>query len=240
MIAYSFDIICTLLSLIKGMIPFWIYTLGKLLMMTEEAELEVTVPFTNIITSLIGIIVPLCIGIVIQRYRPEWARIMLKWLRPVVLVFIIFMFTFAIWANLYVFRLFTWQLCVAGACLPYLGFILGGFIAYITCRPRSHISAICLETGIQNTGIAVLLMKLSLPQPDADMSIVGPVMVSMLTPIPLGFLIAIVEFKRCRKSRQKRQQELLEPVKYPDVDDVKSTTDDIRNENVPLNEKELL
>ena len=198
------------------MIPFWLYTLGQVLMKTSGTEMDIKVPFTNIITSLIAIVVPLGIGLVIQRYRPKWADWLLRWTRPGVVIFIIFMFTFGVYANLYIFRLFTWQIVIAGTCLPYFGYISGGLIAFAFRMPRSSIIAICLETGIQNTGIAILLMKLSLPQPDADLSIIGPVVISMFTPAPLFVVIAIIEVKRCLDKRRKKAQD-FESIKIADV-----------------------
>ena len=46
------------------------------------------------------------------------------------------------------------------------------------------------------TGIPIMLMKYSLPQPDADMSLVSPVVVAMFTPLPLWFMIAGREIYR--------------------------------------------
>ena len=45
--------------------------------------------------------------------------------------------------------------------------------------------AISVETGVQNTGIAIVLLRLSLPQPDADLAAVVPVCGSIMLFIPL-------------------------------------------------------
>ena len=199
-----------------GMIPFWMYTLGQLLM-TTETDIEIRVPFMNILTSLVSLILPILAGIMLKKYKPKWAEKWLKVTRVCVFVFILFMFTFGLYANLYVFRLFTWQLVIGGCCLPYIGFIMGGLMSFICRVQYSHIITICLETGIQNTGIAILLMRLTLPQPDANLSIIAPVVVSMMTPIPLGIALAFIEVKK-RYKKYRNKDHKFEKVEMIDGD----------------------
>ena len=105
------------------------------------------------------------------------------------------MFTVGVWSNLYLFKLFTWELVIAGLLLPYVGFLLGGLLAFILRQPKIRIIAIAIETGIQNTGVPIILLKYSLPQPEADLSVVGPVITSIFTPIPLWIALAVLEIK---------------------------------------------
>ena len=54
--------------------------------------------------------------------------------------------------------------------LPWLGFIFGYIVAIIFRQNEPDIRAIAIETGIQNTGIAIFLLRFSLKQPAADMT----------------------------------------------------------------------
>lgn len=45
--------------------------------------------------------------------------------------------------------------------------------------------AIAIESGIQNTGIAIFILRFALAQPQADLTTVVPVAVAIMTPIPL-------------------------------------------------------
>lgn len=66
--------------------------------------------------------------------------------------------------------MFILQIILAGISLPWLGFIFG-YIAAVICRQsKPDIRAISLETGIQNTGIAIFLLSIALPQPAADLT----------------------------------------------------------------------
>lgn len=45
--------------------------------------------------------------------------------------------------------------------------------------------AIAIEAGVQNTGIAIFLLRFALGQPQADLTTVIPVSVAITTPFPL-------------------------------------------------------
>jgi sodium/bile acid cotransporter 3/5 len=54
--------------------------------------------------------------------------------------------------------------------LPWLGFVFGMLAAFIFCQPDQDIRAIAIETGIQNTGVSIFLLRFSLKQPAADLT----------------------------------------------------------------------
>jgi solute carrier family 10 (sodium/bile acid cotransporter), member 3/5 len=164
-----------------AMMPFWLFTLGG----TLFGNMKIHIPFNNIIMSLISLIAPLAIGVVIRRYRPKWAEFSRKLIRPFTILMMVFIFTFGIYANLYMFYVMTWRTMLAGLIVPWCGYIFGAALAVISKRGRQQVIAIAVETGVQNTGIAIVLLRLSLPQPDADLASVVPVCGSIMLFIPL-------------------------------------------------------
>lgn len=195
------DAVLSWLVLLAGLIPLWMFTLGRLIF--ARAHEHVKIPYGNIFLSLISILIPVAIGVLIQRKKPNWAKYVIKLIRPIAIIFIIFMFTLGVYANLYIFKLITPQMMLAGCLLPYSGFLLGGLVALICRQPWARIKTIAIETGIQNTGIPIILMKFSLPQPEADLSVVAPVMVATFTPIPLLVGVAYYEIrKRCCRTKK--------------------------------------
>lgn len=54
--------------------------------------------------------------------------------------------------------------------LPWLGYILGGGTAYLLRQNWRDVLAIGIETGVQNTGLAIFALRFSLPQPDSDLT----------------------------------------------------------------------
>lgn len=87
------------------MMPFWIFTLGRTIF--DRANLGV--PYTRITSMAMGLLIPLGIGLLIQRFMPRTAKVLVRILKPVSLVLILFIVIFAIVTNLYIFQLFSWQ-----------------------------------------------------------------------------------------------------------------------------------
>ena len=54
--------------------------------------------------------------------------------------------------------------------LPWIGFAFGCTIARLTKRPPEDVIAIAIETGVQNTGMAIFILWFTLDQPMGDMT----------------------------------------------------------------------
>lgn len=110
------------------------------------------------------------------------------------------------------------QIVVAGLGLPWLGYMAGAIISKVLRQDGPDCLAIAVEAGIQNTGIAIFILRFALGQvriewrlcigvkfdvllfvsvqPQADLTTVIPVSVAMMTPLPLmGYWI----YLRCRR-----------------------------------------
>lgn len=167
-----------------GMMPLWLFTLGKSLFITTTTS----IPFRNIFTTLISMIVPLGIGILMQKYFPRTAKFLKKTLATVSVIIILFIIIFGIYANLYMFKLFDWKIILAAMINVWFGFALSALATYIIGFSIADRVALMVETGIQNTGIAYVLLNSSLSQPDSDIASVVPIAGSIVTPIPLFFI----------------------------------------------------
>jgi len=87
------------------MMPLWILTLGATIL--REAELGI--PYRNIATFAVALIVPLTIGIIIQRTLPKTAKFLVRILKPFAVFLIIYIIIFAVYTNLFLFSIFSWQ-----------------------------------------------------------------------------------------------------------------------------------
>ncbi|KYN40313.1 Ileal sodium/bile acid cotransporter [Trachymyrmex septentrionalis] len=177
--------LCTIAAF--GMMPFWVFTLGRYIF----AQGKIAVPYQHIGTFVIGLIIPLAIGFIIQKKFPRISKILVRIMKPFSVILIIFVIIFAIMTNLYIFKLFTWEIIIAGMGLPWLGFTFGFIIAYICKQPQADIRAIAIETGIQNTGVAIFLLRFTLKPPADDLTTVVPVSAAIMTPVPLTILFII-------------------------------------------------
>lgn len=90
------------------MMPLWLFTLGA----TIFDRGHLVVPYSRIATFAIGLIVPLAIGLLIQRFIPNLAKLLVRILKTFSSLLIVFIIIFAIVTNLYLFQLFTWQVSI--------------------------------------------------------------------------------------------------------------------------------
>lgn len=218
-----------IILLLTGMIPLWMFTVGRMLI--QRSGSHVKVPFLNICITLISIVAPVGIGVLLQYKAPGCAQKFGKFLRPIMLLFLIFLMTFGVYVNLYVFKLYTWRLVLAGCLLPYTGFVIGAVVAVICRQPLDRIKTIAIETGVQNLGIAILLMKLSLPQPDADLSLLSPIMVGTFGPLPLLVAVIVLEVrKRCFKKADDLKQARVDNGGLKDEEEELNPEDETTNE----------
>lgn len=88
--------------------------------------------------------------------------------------------------------LFFLKIIVGGLALPLFGYTAGWLISFILRQEKVDRLAIAIESGIQNTGIAIFILQFALGQPEADLTTVIPVSVAIMTPIPLiGFYFCL-------------------------------------------------
>ncbi|CAB3406091.1 unnamed protein product [Caenorhabditis bovis] len=199
-LSVSMTFISTVFSLV--LMPTWLYFLAGPFLQGFNSHAVIKVPYGRIVSSLFSLIVPLLIGIGIKKWKPEWAAKSRKMMRPFVIIVMIFVIVFGSLTNLYMFRLITVPALVGGLALPWCGFMFGCFFALLTKRSPEDVTAIAVETGIQNTGIAILLLKASFDQPDADIGSLLPVIVAGFTPLPLLLGAAVhLTIKAMRKRR---------------------------------------
>lgn len=85
------------------MMPFWIFTLGRYIF----AQGQLAVPYGQIGTFVIGLVIPLAIGFIIQSKLPRVSKILVRIMKPFSVILIIFIIVFAIVTNLYLFKLFS-------------------------------------------------------------------------------------------------------------------------------------
>ncbi|XP_018567513.1 ileal sodium/bile acid cotransporter-like [Anoplophora glabripennis] len=198
----SLSILMTTTSTVASFatMPLWIFTLGKVIF--DKGNLEV--PYTQITTYVLALVIPLAIGFFIQRKYKRFADFMKQILKGLSIVLLLFIIIFASVTNIYLFKLFSWKIIVASMALPWLAYVLGYFTAYLFGQPYSNSITIAMKIGIQNTGIPIFLLRFALPQPEADLITIVPVSVSVFTPIPLICLFICLKVWT-RLSQKKRE-----------------------------------
>ncbi len=110
---------------------------------------------------------------------------------------------------MYIFYIIDFKAIMACCFLPWFGFVGGAIVSLIGIRDRKKTIAICIETGVQNTAVAIFFLRLTFPQPESDVALANPILVSMAIPIP--FLVLFLtrsimkRFSFCRKFLPKKE-----------------------------------
>lgn len=100
---------------------------------------------------------------------------------------------------MYIFYIIDYKSTMACCFLPWFGFIGGAIVSLLGIGDKKKMIAICIETGIQNTAVAIFFLRLTFPVPEADVALANPILVSMAIPIP--FLVLVMTralLKKCQ------------------------------------------
>ena len=150
------------------MMPLWIFTLGTTIF--NDADRDIVIPYYKICIYAFFLVVPLSIGLIISRFAPKVSAFLAKILKPLALFLILFILIFGVWANLFMFKMMTWQVFLCGMGLPWMGFLFGFGFAKLCKRPIEDVVAIAIETGVQQTGMSIFILWFTLDQPMGDMT----------------------------------------------------------------------
>ncbi|CAF0749303.1 unnamed protein product [Didymodactylos carnosus] len=178
--------------------PLWILLLGRDFINVHAVHF----PWENMFSTLFALIVPASIGLALRYFKPTIADRLTRLLRYVTIFFILYILTFGIYTNLYIFKLINYRIIITSALLPWTGFFIGVVFSLVTCQTRERLISIFIESGLQNTGVAIFFLRLSLPQPDSDLAIIVPIFVALAIPIPLLIIYAIVSAYRYYHKRK--------------------------------------
>lgn len=196
------------------MMPLWIFTLGSSLFRDKQA----TIPYINLAGSLIILTLPIGIGLLIQQYSPRFSKISRKIIKPFTLICVFVGICVGLYANSFVFSLFTWQVVVAGVGIAWGGYCFGALMAWIFRLNKPQIIAVSIETAFQNPAVAFVMLLLSLPQPDADLASVPVIAQLMLTGLPMwGLLVVTRVYAKVKSVCQKMEEGDIEK---PEIDTV--------------------
>ncbi|VDK35072.1 unnamed protein product [Taenia asiatica] len=191
-----------------GMMPLMLFIFGRFFIDIHSLR----IPYLLIVGQLCYIAVPVIIGMVVKWRLPRVGQILVRLLRPLSFLFIAIIIGFGVYTNLAIYRLIgIYPVIVPTAtALPWIGFFLAGFLAFICRRSKAEILTISIETGIHNSGIAILVLIYSMPQPEGDIGAVMPIVVSIFTPLPLAAMVIgqMIKAKKssCLHERKKKSK----------------------------------
>jgi predicted Na+-dependent transporter len=183
------------------MMPLYFYTFGRYYM----DELSIRVPFLGLVRSLALVVIPYSVGIGISYCSPRIRAFVENLVKPMMLFLLIFFLIFGTIVNWYLIKTIDLYTALTAPLLPYLGFLIGALFAWICRLDWCHIKTVGIEAGIQNVGIAFMIILYSFPQPYATKALVVPLVVGFLTTKP--FWLVYVIRSRIKKYQKKKELE---------------------------------
>uniref|UniRef100_A0A914QJH0 Uncharacterized protein n=1 Tax=Panagrolaimus davidi TaxID=227884 RepID=A0A914QJH0_9BILA len=180
-----------------AMMPLWIYTLGSTFF-----DERIQVPFLSLSESLASLIIPSALGMIFIHYKRHLMEKCRRWIKIATWIATFAFTAFGCYVNTYVFYLFTWRIIACACIQPWCGYIIAYFIAWIFKQNHTDRLTIAIETGVQNIGIAMIMLMFSLPEPEVDIAIVQPIAILLTTDKPLLIMYFIRKLYRKCKSKK--------------------------------------
>ncbi|XP_022082324.1 ileal sodium/bile acid cotransporter-like [Acanthaster planci] len=147
-------------------------------------------PFRNLLIQLCSLVLPLLIGVpFFQRFKKA-RRICLKLVKPFTIILMILGIVLFIPSQYYIF-FGNWKTWTTSAILPLVGAFLGMSIARIANFNYVFSITVAIETGCQNTLLAVSVAKLFYKEPEADIVAIIPLLIAMVTGFE-GIAVAVI------------------------------------------------
>ena len=111
-----------------GMMPLWLLLLGSTI-----SEGELVIPYIQLISTLLMLVIPITLGMWIRYRFEKGAKIMKAIIVPMTLLTVLFIFTAGIYINLFIFMLMTWKMVAGGFLCAFGGYLFGAILAWL-CR----------------------------------------------------------------------------------------------------------
>ena len=149
----AFSVSMTFISTVAGVI------LTPLLITNLSGEL-IDVDIIDLLLSTTKVVlVPVFLGVVVSKYFPLFTKRVIIYSPSVSVLFIVLIVASIIGEGKEIIFQSGINLIIAVMTLHLLGFILGYIISFIFLRDKKLSKAICIEIGMQNSGLGVVLAK---------------------------------------------------------------------------------
>jgi BASS family bile acid:Na+ symporter len=126
---------------------------------------EFVIPITNIIGSLVLVLLPVGLGMWLRAKSPEWAKTAEDTAGFMGIIVIVYLIVTALFRHVDLLFQTPGKIYFAAICVGLLGFLFGYWMARLFGLSPIFQRAISVETGIQNTPVAFAIILLSFVDP---------------------------------------------------------------------------
>ncbi|XP_008683263.1 ileal sodium/bile acid cotransporter [Ursus americanus] len=181
----------TLLAL--GMMPLCLFIYTK--MWVDSGT--IVIPFNNIGTSLVALVVPISIGMFVNHKWPHKAKLILKVgsITGAILIVLIAVVGGILYQSAWIIAPKLW---IIGTLFPLAGYSLGFLLARIAGQPWHRCRTVALETGMQNTQLCSTIVQLSFTQEELNVVFTFPLIYSIFQLVFGAIFVGMyVGYKKC-------------------------------------------
>ncbi|XP_023270782.1 sodium/bile acid cotransporter-like isoform X1 [Seriola lalandi dorsalis] len=197
----------TLLAL--GMMPLLLY-----LYCQGFTNLQNSVPYVDIIVSLFMILIPCGAGILINYYRPRYAKTITKVGLSIMMISVVGIGTvasFAIGGS--ILTVLSPPLMAIGALMPFTGYTFGYIISSLFKLNQSERRTVAMETGCQNIQLCSTILKLAYAP-----EVIGPLFLFPMVYVSFQLLEAavLIVLFRCHQRFTPTEEGTYQPASTED------------------------
>jgi bile acid transporter len=157
-LSISLSTVTTALALILLPVLLYVYTTP----FTTGADLQVD--YRSLMASLLACLVPACVGLYIKRRSARWGKNLEEIGAGIGLLFIVFLLVTWVPKNWAFLGTIPVKIYVSSIALGLVGFVFGYFMSRLLRLSPRWSRTVSLETGIQNTPLAIAIVLLSFPR----------------------------------------------------------------------------
>ncbi|XP_003724082.2 ileal sodium/bile acid cotransporter [Strongylocentrotus purpuratus] len=180
-----------------GMMPLNLFIYTRFFL---DHNKQLQAPYGQLAIQLAFLVVPVVIGLGLSHKFPKVKRIFDKMLRPMLAGLVVVALGVGIPTQYYVV-LVSWKIWIASAVFPLIGGMLGFGIARLTCVDLKPAVTIAIETGVQNSLLAITVVTLYYDQPEIDLIGRVPALIGLLVVMEGGTLAIVKSIRDFYKKR---------------------------------------
>ncbi|CAK6962794.1 sodium/bile acid cotransporter [Scomber scombrus] len=187
-----------------GMMPLLLY-----LYCQGFSSVQNAVPYVDIIISLFMILIPCGIGILINYYRPQYARTITKVGLTIMMTSVVAVGVMAIFGlKGAILTVLSPSLMAIAALMPFIGYTFGYIISSLFKLNQSERRTVAMETGCQNIQLCSTILKIAFPAARIGSLFLFPMVYASFQLMEAGVLIVMF---RCHQRFTQKEKDTYQP-----------------------------
>uniref|UniRef100_A0A0N4ZH16 Ileal sodium/bile acid cotransporter-like n=1 Tax=Parastrongyloides trichosuri TaxID=131310 RepID=A0A0N4ZH16_PARTI len=184
------------------MMPLWMTLIGKQFLANEN----ISVPYIGLVKAIFNLIIPCIVGMLTVHYKPKLVQNAQKYIKVATWTSTIVFTMLGVFVYHHIFLMITLPILIASCILPWSGYILAYIVGTLCKLPIADVITVSIETGVQNVGLAIMMLMYSFQEPELDIAMVAPIVVILATdkPLIIIWLIKKMYKKYCSSDNDKK------------------------------------